>query len=380
MKKKILIAYATAGIGHKKASIAIKKAFDEINPKDVETVLVDSLDYSHPFFKNFYLQLYLLAVNKFSSTWGFMYYLTDNFFVNLIVKYIRRLNNWLNSRRLVEYLQKENFDVIVSTHFFASEVIGYLKKRGKLDSKLITVVTDYRLHSWWVAPCVDAYVVSNNDAKNDLVRWKVLADKIKVFGIPVEPVFSKHLDKDALKEKFGLKKDLFTVLVIGGGFGVGPIEEIVKSMSSVSKPVQIIVICGHNEELAKRITSIEVKDTVSVKAVGFVDNVYEFMEVADILISKSGGITVSESLAKELPMIVIAPIPGQETRNSNFLIQHGAAVKVARSSDIKGVIEYLISNPSKIVQMKEAIRKIKAPESSYDIAKFALSMAGGEKI
>jgi len=377
--KKILIVYATAGIGHKKASIAVKKAFDEMRPKDVETVLADALDYAPPFFKRTYLDLYLTAVNKFSFTWGLMYYITDNFFVNLIVKQLRRFNNWLNSKRFVEYLLKENFDVIISTHFFASEVAGVLKKRGALKSKLMTVVTDYRLHSWWVAPSVDMYVVSNEDAKADLLRWKIDPDRIKVLGIPVEPVFSKHLDKEPLKEKLGLRKDLFTVLVIGGGFGVGPIEDIVRSLGSVSRPVQLIVICGHNEELAKRVGSMEVNKDVTVKAVGFVDNVYEFMEVSDILISKSGGITVSESLAKELPMIVIAPIPGQETRNSDFLIRHGAAVKVAKSSDIRGVIEYLISDPSKIAQMKEAIRKIRTPESSYNIAKAALDMAEGAR-
>ena len=156
--KKVLVLYATAGIGHKKASMAVKAAFDEMNLKDVEVKLEDALDHTSKFFKWTYLEAYLLMVNKLPSVWGFMYYLTDNFYVNLLVAKARRVNNWLSSRNLAKYIISEKPDVIVSTHFFASEVISELKRAGKLNSKLVTVVTDYRLHSWWVSDNTDVYV------------------------------------------------------------------------------------------------------------------------------------------------------------------------------------------------------------------------------
>jgi processive 1,2-diacylglycerol beta-glucosyltransferase len=374
--KKILITYATAGIGHKKAAIAIKKAFDELALADTEVILIDSLDYSPPSFKRSYLQIYLLAVNKLSHIWGLMYYLTDNKLVNIFVAPIRRLNNWLNSAGLMKYLLDEKPDVIISTHFFATEVISDMKKRGVLSSHLLTVVTDYRLHSWWVSKMVDTYVVSNQDAKNDLLGWGIDNDRIKVIGIPAEPVFSKMSDKEKLQKEFGLEKDIFTVLVIGGGFGVGPIESIVKVIAGISKPVQAIVICGHNEALIAKITAIKDTTKAKIKVMGFVDNVYDFMAVSDVLISKSGGITVTESLIKELPIIVISPIPGQETRNSDFIISHGAAFKIEKFDDLKGLLDDLISNPAKMVKMKESIRAIKAPAASYDIAKLASEIAG----
>ena len=364
--------YATAGIGHKKAAIAVKKALDELNPKDVETTLIDSLDYTNAFFKWTYLKLYLLAVNKLSSLWGFMYYLTDNYFVNLIVSKVRRFNNWLNSRGFERYLLQMKPDIIISTHFFGSEVISDLKRKGALKANLITIVTDYRLHSWWVADFTDTYIVSNQDAREDLIGWDVPDEKIKVLGIPVEPVFSKPLDRRSVIEKLGLKNGVFTILAIGGGFGVGPIEGIVKEIGLVSKPVQVIVICGHNDELVKKMEALRSGLKIDMKVLGFVDNVYEFMEASDILISKAGGITISESLAKNLPMIVISPIPGQETHNSDFITRYGAAVKIDKLPQLKNILEDLITNPKKMDKMREAIKAVRKPAACYDVAILAL--------
>lgn len=374
--KRISVIYATAGIGHKKASIAVKKALDEIGGKELEVELIDSLDYTNDFFKWSYLKAYLLMVNKLPFFWGISYHLTDNFYINLIVSKIRRISNWINSKKLAKHLADFNPNVIVSTHFFASEVVGDLKKRGLLNSRLITVVTDYRLHSWWLAPCTDMYVVGGEDARSDLLRWNVPPENIRILGIPIEPVFSKKLDKLQIMDKENLKKDIFTVLVVGGGFGVGPIEDIVKTVIQIKKPVQIVVVCGHNKELVSKIEAVRNTTDVPIKILGFVDNVYEYMEVSDILISKSGGITVSESLAKEIPLVVISPIIGQETRNSDFIVKRGASVKIDKVSDLKNLLEYLIDNPSKMRDMRQAIRTIKKPESCYDVAKLAVSMAG----
>lgn len=376
--KKILIAYATAGIGHKKAALAVKAALDEMALKDVEVKLIDALDYTSPSFKRFYLQLYLFLVSKTPTLWGLSYYLTDNPIMNLLVARLRRINNRFNSRPLMNLLVSWKPDVIISTHFFASEVIGDMKKQGHLESQLITVVTDYRSHAWWIADNTDLYVVASDDTKSDLIKWKVDESKIKVLGIPIEPTFSKPMDGKAILDKNGLGDDRLTILVIGGGFGVGPIEEIVKIIESVSRPLQIITICGHNEELVKRLEALKSGFNHKMIVLGFVNNVYEYMEIADLLISKSGGITVSESLAKELPMVVIAPIIGQETRNSSFLVSHGAAIKVDRIDGLKEALEKLTAHPERLVEMRTRIQNIKKPAACYDVAKLAVETA--EKI
>lgn len=374
--KKILIAYATAGIGHKKAAIAVKKAFDEMHPPDTEIILIDALDYTNKFFKWAYLQSYLLMVNKLPTFWGLGYHLTDNRYLNIIISKIRRLNNWMNSRKFIRYLDQTNPDVIISTHFFASEVVADLKRAGRCGSRLVTVITDYRLHSWWVAKGTDDYVVACDDIAAELPGWGVSAGQIKVLGIPVEPVFSKKLDRQAVLKSTGLKDGIFTVLVIGGGFGVGPIEGIVKEVGKVEARLQVAVICGHNEALVSRIQALKSSTDKEIKVVGFVDNVYEYMDIADILISKSGGITVSESLAKELPMIVIAPIIGQETRNSEFIVKHNAAFRIDSVSELKAIVEELAANPKKAKSMKESIARIKKPMACYDVAKLATEDAG----
>ena len=373
--KKILIVYGTAGIGHKKAALAVKAAFDEMKPADAQVAIIDSLDYTNPFFKKAYLDTYLFMVNKLPTFWGLSYYLTDNFFVNLVVSKMRRINNWLNSGPFRKYLIETKPDVIVSTHFFASEIIAVMKKKGELDSRLITVLTDYRIHSWWVSEPTDIYVVGGEGAREDLIgTWKVDPSGIKVFGIPVEPVFSKPLDRRGILAKAGLQDGVFTVLVIGGGFGVGPIENIIKIISSIPQTVQIIAICGHNETLVKELEALKptLKDRLSV--LGFVNNVYEYMASADVLISKSGGITSTESMARDLPLIVIAPIIGQETRNSDYLTSEGAAVKIDKPYELKAVLEDLVSHPEKLGRMRDAIARIKKPRACYDVAQLALEI------
>jgi processive 1,2-diacylglycerol beta-glucosyltransferase len=370
VNKKILLVYATAGIGHKKAAMAVKKAYEEMNLPGVEVALIDALDYTNDFFRWSYLQSYLLMVNKLPTFWGLSYYLTDIPFIDLFVSYIRRINNWANSKKLVNYILDTKPDVIISTHFFASEVIADLKQKSLVLSKLVTIVTDYRLHAWWVCEGTDAYVVASEDTRRDLEARKVDPSKIKVMGIPIEPVFSKSLDRPKIFKETALRDDLFTILVIGGGFGVGPIEGIVKVIAGIPRELQAVVVCGHNAELERRIRSLKDQYKLNMKVLGFIDNVYEYMDISDVLITKSGGITVSESLAKDIPLIVISPILGQETGNCAFLVRNKAAVKVNKLYDLKDALEGLISDPVKLDEMKEAIKRIAKPLAAYDVAKF----------
>jgi processive 1,2-diacylglycerol beta-glucosyltransferase len=210
------------------------------------------------------------------------------------------------------------------------------------------------------------------------LKWGIPADRIKVIGIPVEPVFTRRLEKKKILEEMGFEDGVFSILAIGGGYGVGPIEVIAKTAMTLPEKVQLIVICGHNVNLKERIERLSSSSKIKMKVLGFVDNVYYFMEAADVLISKSGGITVAESLVKDLPMIVISPIIGQETNNCEFLTSRGAAVKVNEIADLKAALEDMVSNPEKVAAMKEAVRKIGAPNASHDIARLALEAVRDE--
>ena len=374
--KKILISYATAGVGHKRAALSIMEALEELSPGDAEISIIDSLNYTNDFFRWTYLKGFVFLVNRLPTIWGMGYYLTDNFYINAVLSKISQMSNWINSKKLREYLVAAQPDVIISAHFYLSEVVADLKRKKLLRSQLITVVTDYILHAWWVAPETDIYVVGSEHARQDLLRWKTDPGKIKVLGIPVAPIFCKSLDKKSIKEKLGIRDGVMTMLVLGGGYGIGPIEGIVRAIDSVQMPVQIIAVCGFNEKLAKKLELLRPHLKHEMKVLGFVYNIYEYMEVSDLLISKSGGITTAESLFKDLPMLVVSPIIGQETRNCDFLTGEGAAMKINGLSALKGAIENIAAHPEVSDRMKQAIRNLRRPTASYDIAQMALEMCG----
>jgi processive 1,2-diacylglycerol beta-glucosyltransferase len=372
--KKILIIYATAGIGHAKAAFAVKKAFDELKPSGVEAKLVDSLDYMTSYFRKSYLNYYLLMITRLANLWGLFYFLTNNFYVDILVSRARRYMNWLHSRRFVRFLRGYDPDVVVSTHFLANEIISNLKGKGLLKTRLITVVTDYRLHSFWVAKHVDQYVVGSQEAIKDLKAFGVGPSRVKLLGIPVEPDFTRKGNREEMSVKLGLEKGRLTILVVGGGFGIGPIENIVRALKEINGNIQVMVVAGYNEAVRRKIESLKADFGSPLIVYGFVNNMYDLMQAADCLVSKSGGLTATEALVKNLPMVIISPIPGQESRNSDFVVSHGAAVKVKNFIELKGVLRRLVTGPDELRNMRRAIEKIARPNSAYDIAKLAVEL------
>ncbi len=373
-KKKVLIIYATAGIGHAKAAFAIKKAFDEARSAGVEVALIDSLDYMTSYFRKSYLSFYLLMINRLSNVWGFFYFLTNIFYANIPVAIARRYMNWLHSRNFVKFLLETKPDVVLSTHFLANEVISNLKSKGLLDTKLVTVVTDYRMHAFWVAKHIDLYVVGSEEARDDLKVYGVGPDRVRVLGIPVEPAFTKRADKEALSGRIGLEKGRLTILAVGGGFGVGPIEKIVRILDAVGGNIQALVVCGYNEALRRRVEGLKRDIKWPLIVYGFVSNMYELMQVSDLLVSKSGGLTSTEAMVEGLPIVAISPIPGQESRNCAYLVSRGAAVKIKALNGLKTVLKGFIEEPSKLQDMREAIKRTAKPNAVYDIVKLAAEL------
>lgn len=371
--KRILIIYTTAGTGHKKAAMAIKEAFDEIN-EGVSVDIIDSLDYTTPFFKFSYPRVYIFLVNRIPLFWGFGYYILNNKIFYGLVSWIRHLVNWINTRPLAKYLQGENYDIVISTHFLPPDVIS-MKGKKKIRSFLITVITDYRLHSFWVASGVDMYVVPHEETKRDLiVKYGIPEKRIKVLGMPIDPIFSKKKDKEKIIRALGIERDPFTVLIGSGGFGVGPIIDLVKSFKGISIPMQLLVVCGKNEPLSVSVKGLRGFIGLPITAYGYIDNMDELMEVSDVIVTKTGGMISSESLSKDLPIIAIAPIPGQETGNFNILVKSGVAIGVKGVKDVPDVITRLYKDKELMKDIKERIESVKRPEAVYNIARQALDI------
>jgi len=373
---KIFIIYASSGAGHKRASEAIYKAFQEEGAHGVDVRILDSLEYTNRFFKWVYPSIYLYAVHYLPSIWGFFYALFDHERLDYFVSKLRRLSNHINSKRFVQFLEDEKPDVVLCTHFFATEVISEMKRKMGFRTRLISVITDFGVHAFWVSKEVDRYVVGTEDTKMDLMRRGIWQDRIEVFGIPVDPAFSKKIQRKEMCDKLGIRTQAFTILIVSGGFGIGPVEGLARRISKLELPgkiLQLLIVCGRNLRLYEDIKGIDFDKNNHVKIYGFVENIDELMSASDIIISKSGGLTVAESLAKGLPMIIFSPIPGQEFRNCRLLVRYGTSIELNKVSQIDTVLLKMSSSPDMLDKMRQSILKIAKPYAAKDVVRMVLN-------
>jgi len=369
---KILITYAYAGIGHKKAALAIEKAL--AGYEGVEVKNIDVLDYTNDFFKVSYPGVYLFLINKMPTFWGLFYYLLDTRVVDFFMAPVRRFTHRLNCEKFIEFVKSENPDVVVSTHFMPSEIVSGLKKSGEFKGKLITVVTDFISHSFWMARSSDYFIGAIQKTKNDLLRRGVSLEKIKIMGIPCDPIFGVSKDKETLMKQLGVEPGLFNVLIMSGGFGTGPMKEIAGEINNLELEIrdkmQLIAICGKNELLFHELNKMAQGLKVKLKAFGYMNNVDEFMEISDIIVTKPGGLTISEALSKALPMILVQPILGQETRNCKILTGYGTAVKADNTKQVCRLIEEFATSPEKMISTRTRIKLLRYPDAAKNIAEF----------
>jgi processive 1,2-diacylglycerol beta-glucosyltransferase len=287
---------------------------------------------------------------------------------------IHRLSNASHGKVLEEILVKQNPDVFIATHFFPAEVAAYLKLKGRLKARLITVITDYMPHNVWISPGVDAYVVGMALTKQELIHRGVPEERIHVLGIPINPKFSMKGDRQAVAARLGTDPALFTLLVISGGFGTGPMEELVRALKSIPEPLQVLVVTGKNTALAQKLESMKETYPHKLRVYGFVDNMYELMDLSDLMVTKPGGLSCTEAMMKGLPMVLVAPIPGQETRNARIIEKLGAAVMAGRVEKTPAIIRELHDNPARLKEMRHRGESAGRPNAAEEIARMALSL------
>ncbi len=355
---KTIIFYASAGAGHRKAAEAL---FNYYNKQSQDVQLVDALDKTNLLFKNIYIQGYLLMINHAMWLWKFLFWVTSLKHTGKLIKSLIFIINLINSRPLIKFLISEQPDIIISTHFLPPEIAGYLKKNHKIKSKLVTVITDFGVHPFWITQETDIYIAATTFTKEQLIQNGIGADKIKTLGIPIGEKFIKGLDKTLLLKKLGLLPDKFTVLITTGSFGIGPIEKIVELLY---KEVQIAVVCARNQGLFLRLKS---KNYSNVKIYGFIDNIEELMAVSDIVIAKPGGLTISEILTMELTPIFIYPIPGQETNNIVVLKNYGIGELACCPNSVFECVMKYKNDAEKLNEIKQKIKKIKQPFAAQEI-------------
>ena len=368
---KILVTHVPAGSGHQRAAEAIVEAFS-YRQDPAEVLLHDALEGTNWFYQWCFTRGYLDLIHGVPFLWGVMYHLTDIKGAGPLVEQLHRLSNGLHGRHFENYLLQLQPDVVIGTHFFPMEVAATLKSRGLLSAHLITVITDFLPHALWIAPGIDTYVVASEPTREDLLSRGIPPDRIVRIGIPVDPKFSSAADGPALARRLDLAPDRFTVLIGSGGAGTGPIVSLVETLDKMSDPLQLLVIAGKNLRLYKRLEALKAKIRHPMKIFGFINNMEELMEVSDILISKPGGLTCAEAMAKGLPSILVHPIPGQETRNAQAMIRMGAAVWASRIQEIPALLKKFRQNPEDLRAMGRNARENSVPDAALKIAELAV--------
>ena len=358
---KSLLIHASAGAGHRKAARAI---YDGLRKHTThEAVFADSLDYTSPFFKTFYRRSYVFMVTQMPWLWGFFFQLVDLPWIQPLSGICRRIFNSLNAQGLRAFLKKERFDYVFTTHFMANEVTAALKRKGAIDSKLVTVVTDFDVHRIWLSPETDLYAVACEWTQFKLRQLGVAQEKIHVTGIPVDEKFARPADREELKQKLGLKENVFTILIATGSFGIGPIEEILRILE-LEDGLQTLVVCGHNRRLFERLRG---RNYCGAKIFGLVDNMYELMAVSDCMVTKPGGLSIAEALVSQLPMIFFHPIPGQETGNVRVLREYGIGCMPADVPGIAGELKKMKSSRDAHLTALKHTQRLARPAAVQDI-------------
>ncbi|MEZ5347143.1 MAG: glycosyltransferase [Pyrinomonadaceae bacterium] len=374
MFKKILILSASVGAGHVSAANAIEKEI--LNQKAAEEVKnIDVLEYTNPLFRRLYGKAYIEMVNSMPEVLGWIYESLDKPWQN---EKRRLALDRLNTQPFIRLIKKEKPDIAICTHFLPAEIISWLRAKGKIETKQAIVVTDFDAHAMWLCHNYEHYFVALDETKVHLSKIGIPAEKITVTGIPIDPAFSEKKDKSEMRAKHGLEKDKLTILVSAGGFGVGNIELLLETLSEIETPSQIIAICGRNEKLKAKIDKIAKKilnnDLVKFLPIGYTKQMDELMSASDLIVGKPGGLTTSEALAKGLIFVIVNPIPGQEERNSDHLLEKGCAIKCNTLPTLGYKIDQLARDRRRLRNMERNIRKLAQPNSAAQLVKVLKEM------
>lgn len=361
--KKILIVSLKAGAGHLKAAQAIERAI-KLKYPNFEVKNIDLLDYASILSQKFYGDWYLDIAKKVPEFYAWLYDQLDSSSTK-----IRLLSDRMNTQKFQKFTKDFQPDLVICTHFVPANLLTYWREKYKYQFKIVLILTDYEAHKLWVDNNVDMYTVATEYVKKQFIKYGADEKKVHVTGIPIDVKFSKSFDKNNIRTKLGLKNQ-FTVALFAGAFGVGPLKEVFTKIIEIEKQFQMIAIAGKNKELYNEFLELSKKSNKTIRVFGFVDNMEEIMAVSDIAISKAGGLTVSECLAINLPIIVSHPFPGQEEANTRYLLNNQAAFMAEKTEETIDIIQRILKNPLILEQIKANIKTIFKPNAALEIAEF----------
>lgn len=370
----ILILSASAGAGHNVAAAALEREF-RAQLRGAAVEVIDALKHTNAFFRSLYASGYLGLVNHAPSAMGWLYEATDK-----PDRYkrtsVRCAFQNLNAGGFVRHVLSRRPRLIVNTHFLPAEIVAQLRRRGRLDCPQVTVTTDFETHRLWAQQPTERYYTATEEGRAYLATWGVDAADILVTGIPVRAEFTRPPPPRAdLCRQLGIAADLPVVLVLCGGFGVGPTGQLLGELARMETPAQLVVIAGRNEALRARLErQAAALARRAIKIVGFTDEMAHWMRVSDLAVTKPGGLTTAEALVCGLPLVIVNPIPGQESRNSDFLLENGAAIKVNNSRLLGYRVNRLLEDEPWFASLRAAAARLGRPAATERIVADAITI------
>ena len=378
--KSILVLSATAGAGHVRAGDALAATAKSLG-LPITIRHEDILDFTSPLFKKLYSEMYFGVVNRSPELWGYLYEKTEFTGSGKKKPPILKMFDHFNYRKYLRTLEKIRPDAVLCTHFLPYAAIADRLLSPSWHIPFFAVPTDYDVHSLWFNPAITRYYVATEDAAWTLKSHGMPAARIAVTGIPVMPGFAAAGKRNAAAKKLGCAPGTFTIMILSGGYGIGVVDDLVSSLAGFlgsygMKRFQVLVVCGKNRKLYDKLKRLRYPGNVEARLYEYISFVETLMECADVLVTKSGGLTVSEALAKNLPMIIFDPIPGQEVRNADYLIEQGAAVSAINFTKLHFKMKQFIERPELLETMRTNARRIAKPEAARSILEDVLRQIG----
>lgn len=354
---------AGAGTGHIKAAEALEKSFTA-DARVAEVVNNDALQYTNKLFRDFYSRFYLSLVRSAPNFLGWWYKTSDE---PWHTDRMRHMIDRLNTKPLVRFIRDFDPHITVCTHYMPAGITSHLIATRQLQARLSIVVTDFDFHAMWLSRSFHRYFVAIDETKAHLEMLGIPSERITVSGIPIDPIFQQPIHREEERLRFGLNPEKPVLLLSAGALGVGPTEFMVERMLNLNSDAQTVVVCGRNDELKQRIQQLVMSQGTRFKVLGYSGDMHKLMKMADIFIGKPGGMTTSEAIACGLPMCVVAPIPGQEERNSDHLLEEGIAIKCNDLTTLPFKLERLLEDPDRLARMKANALRFSKPTASSTI-------------
>jgi len=367
---RILFISAPVGAGHIRAAQAVSLALCKHNIH-IETKMANVFDFFNPYIGEWILKVYLRILKIFPQLYGMAYSWGNDSYLALAGRKI--ISSYL-ARRMEKYILAYNPTVIICTHATPAGLVAHLIKKNKIEMTIVAVVTDFVVHRLWIYPEIEHYIVANEHMRDMLVGYGIKYNGIEVMGIPVDEKFSIVSGKEQIVSELQFNPNVKTILVMGGGEGMLPMDDIVLCCENINITLQMIVVTGHNKSIYNKLVQLQPSLRKTVRILRHVDNVNELMAASDLIISKPGGMTCAETLCQGLPMLIYCPIPGQEEANTNYLVKCQAALRADSLEEIQVIIKRLfIEEPEQLIAMRQNALAISQPMSAPQIAEYIVN-------